>query len=136
MDFNELLQSFVNKDRDELVYIAKRAIGELLPICKKADPKNNGYNLMAAIVLTAIGADGTLTQKERAFLREVLEQDDEMVSRFIATYDKGMFEIVDAFADNLDRDGKSHVLMLVLSVVSSDEKISKEETTFIRKLLA
>ena len=47
-----------------------------------------------------------------------------------------MFDLVDKFADNLGNDVKSHVLMLVLSVASSDEKICAEETAFIKKLLA
>ncbi len=136
MDFNELLQGFVNKERDELVYIAKRAIGELLPTCKKVDPEHEGYYMMTSIVLTAIGADGTLTQKEREFLREVLEQDDETISQFIKIYNKGMFDLVDNFADKLGADIKAHVLMLVLSVVSCDETISREETAFVKKLLA
>jgi len=136
MEFNELMQTFVNKERDELVYIAKRAMGELLPTCKKVDPDHEGFYMMTALVLTAIGADGTLTQKEREFLREVLEQDDETISKFIEIYNKGMYELVDAFADKLGTEVKSHVLMLVLSVVSSDEKISPEETAFIKKLLA
>ncbi len=136
MDFNQMLQDFVNKDHAELVFFAKRAMGELLPYCKQVDPDNEGYFMLTSIILTAIGADGTLTQKEREFLREVLEQDDETISRFIKIYNKDMFELVDKFADNLGSDVKSHVLMLVLSVVSSDEKICSEETAFVKKLLA
>ncbi len=136
MDFNQMLQDFVNKERDELVYIAKRAMGELLPHCKKVDPDNDGFFMLTAIILTAIGADGTLTVKEREFLREVLEQDDETISRFIKIYDKAMFETVDKFADALGSDVKAHVLMLVMSVASSDETICKEETAFIKRILA
>ncbi len=136
MSFNEMLQDFVNKDRDELVYIAKRAMGELLPYCKKVDPDNEGFFMLTSIILTAIGADGTLTVKEREFMREVLEQDDETISRFIKIYDKAMFETVDKFADALGDDVKAHVLMLVISIASADETICKEETAFIRKIFA
>ncbi len=136
MDFNQMLQDFVNKERDELVYIAKRAMGELLPYCKQVDPDNDGFFMLTAIILTAIGADGTLSIKEREFLREVLEQDDETISRFIKIYDKAMFETVDKFADTLGGDAKAHALMLIMSVASSDETICKEETAFIKRILA
>ena len=136
MDFNQMLQDFVNKERDELVYIAKRAMNELMPSCKTVDPQNDGYFMLTSIVLTAIGADGTLTEMERSFLREVLQQDDDTISRFIKIYDKGMYDLVDSFVDNLGTEVKSHALMLVMSIASSDEKICKEETAFIKKLLA
>jgi len=136
MDFNEFLQNFVNKDYDELVFIAKKAISELQPACAAVDKDNDGFFMMTSIVLTAIGADGTLTQKERALLRDVLNVDDETISKYIKLYDAKMVDLVDSFVDNLGSDVKSHAMMLVLSIMCSDEKISKEETALIRKLLA
>lgn len=136
MDFNEFLQNFVNKDYDELVYIAKKAIVELQPACAAVDKDNDGFFMMTSIVLTAIGADGTLTQKERALLRDVLSVDDETISKYIKLYDSKMVDLVDSFADSLSTEIKSHVMMLVLSIMCSDEKISKEETALIKKLLA
>ncbi len=136
MSLNEMLQDFVNKDRDELLFIAKRAMGELLPYCKKVDPDNDGFFMLTAIILTAIGADGNLSALERSFLRDVLEQDDDTISNFIKMYDKRMFETVDKFADALGSEVKAHVLMLVISVASADETICKEETAFIKKILA
>ncbi len=136
MDFNEFLQNFVNKDYDELVFIAKKAISELQPACAAVDKDNDGFFMMTSIVLTAIGADGALTQKERSLLRDVLNVNDETISKYIKLYDSKMVDLVDSFVDNLGSDVKSHAMMLVLSIMCSDEKISKEETALIRKLMA
>lgn len=136
MDFNEFLQNFVNKEYDELVFIAKKAIGELQPACAAVDKDNNGFFMMSSIILSAIGADGTLTAKERALLRDALGVDDDAISNYIKLYDSKMVELVDSFVDNLGSDVKSHAMMLVLSIMCADEKISKEETALIRKLLA
>ena len=83
MEFNEFLQSFVNKEYDELVFIAKKSIVALQPACAAVDKDNDGFFMMTSIVLSAIGADGTLTQKERALLRDVLNVDDETISKYI-----------------------------------------------------
>ncbi len=135
MDFNEFLQAFVNKPYDQLVDIAKNAIGKLHPACAAVDTDNNGFFMLTSIILTAIGADGTLTDKERAFLRDVLGISDETISKYIKLYDKKMVDLVDSFADDLNTEIKSHVMMLVLSIMCVDEKISREETALIRKLL-
>ncbi len=135
MDFNGFLQEFVNKPYDELVFIAKKAIGELHPACAAVDTDNNGFFMLTSIVLAAIGADETLTDKERGFLRDVLSISDEAVTKYIKLYNKSMVDLVDSFADNLNTEIKSHVMMLVLSIMCVDEKISREETALIRKLL-
>ncbi len=136
MDFNEFLQSFVNKDYDELVFIAKKAIADLQPACVAVDKDNDGFFMMTSIILSAIGADGTLTEKERALLRDVLSVSDEAISKYIKLYDKKMVDLVDSFADSLSTEIKSSVMMLVLSIMCSDEKISREETALIHKLMA
>lgn len=136
MDFNQFLQDFVNKDYDELVYIAKKSIADLHPACAAVDKDNDGFFMITSIILSAIGADGTLTEKERALLRDALNVSDEVISKYIKLYDSKMVDLVDSFADSLSTDIKSSVMMLVLSIMCSDEKISKEETALIRKLMA
>ena len=64
-------------------------------------------------------------------LKQVLRKDElinpDMVHR--------MVELVDQFADKISKDIKVNVLTLVLCITSVDEKISREETALIRKLL-
>ena len=107
----------------------------LLPVCKKVDAENDGFMMISSIVLSAIGADGKLTALERKFLGDVMGLSDENISKYIKMYNSKMAELVDHFADSLSADIKADTAMLVISIAACDEKISHEETAFIRKLL-
>lgn len=132
--FEELMQKFVNSDYDVLLGLGKEAVSRVLPKCKAVDTENNGFFMLSSIVLSAIAADGYLTALEKKLLNEVLGLDEGTTQKFIQMYDSRMVELTDTFCDNLDTDTKADVIMLVTIVASVDEKISREETAFIRKL--
>lgn len=133
--FNELMQKYVNEDYSTLVSLAKQALNELLPVCKKVDADHDGFFMVTSIVLSAIAADGYLTALEKKMLKDVLGLSDDSIQKMISLYDSRMVELVDKFADGINDDVKAHVMILVTAVAAVDEKISKEETAFIRKLL-
>lgn len=132
--FEELMQKFVNSDYDVLLGLGKEAVSRVLPKCKAVDAENNGFFMLSSIVLSAIAADGYLTALEKKLLNEVLGLDEETTQKFIQMYDSRMVELTDTFCDNLDADTKADVIMLVTIVASVDEKISREETAFIKRL--
>jgi uncharacterized tellurite resistance protein B-like protein len=133
--FNELMQKMVNSDYSVLVSFAQEALVNLLPACKKVDPENDGLFMATSIILSAIGADGVLTGLEKKLLADALGQNEDTIQQFIKLYDSRMAELVDNFADNMPDEIKSHVIMLVTSVAAVDEKISREETALIRKIM-
>lgn len=134
--FNELMQKYVNEDYDTLVAIAQKAMANLIPICKKVDADNDGFMMLSSLVLSAIGADGTLTTLERKFLRDAMGLSDENISKYIKMYDSRMADLADHFVDNMSTDVKADTLMLIICICACDEKISKDETAFIKKLFA
>lgn len=133
--FNELMQKYVNADYDTLVHLAQTALNNLLPACKAVDKDNDGLFLATSIILTAIAADGYLTGLEKKFLGDALGQNEETVQKFISLYDSRMVEMVNAFADSINDDIKADVMMLITAICAVDEKISREETALIRKIL-
>lgn len=133
--FHEMLQDFVNKDYAELVQIAQGAMVEIMPACKVADPENNGVLMCTSIILAALGADGVLTAKERQFLKDVISLDDAQIDTLIGLYDSRMAQLTDNFADALPQELKVQVALFVVATASCDERISSEETAFIRKLM-
>ena len=135
MEFNAYMQHYLKKDHDELVTIAKNAIKNLHPVCAAVDTANDGFFLLTAIVTCAISADGTLTKKERTFLQEVLNVNDEAITRYTKMYNSDIIELIDSFADSINDEVKMHVVHLALSIMCADDEISKEETALIRKLL-
>ncbi len=135
MELGNTLQNLVNKDYDELLSFAKMAIGKIYPACQAVDEENNGVLMMTSIILSAIAADGKLTELEKKFIKELLSLTDEQLSRYIATYDSEMAELTDKFADKLTPELKADTVLLVCTVAACDETISREETAFIQKLL-
>lgn len=135
MTFNELMQKYVNTDYETLVKIAQEGAARVLPACQKVDTENNGCLMFTAIILSAIAADGVLTKLEKQMLRDVLGMDDSTIQKLISMYDSNMPALVDHFADNMGTDLKADTLLLVTAFAAVDEKISREETALIRKLI-
>jgi len=133
--FNELMQKYVNTDYPVLLDLAKEAIRRLMPACKQVDPEHNGYYMLASMILSAIGRDGVLSALEKKLLMDATGIKTEEVGKFLAMYDPQMPDLVNHFCDNMGDDLKADTVMLVTIFSAVDEKISKEETEFIRKLL-
>lgn len=134
--FNELMQDFVNTDYSKLVAMAGQAMANLIPVCKQVDPDNDGFMMLSSIVLAAVGADGKLSALEKQFLCDVMGLNGATVDKYIGMYNSKMPELVDHFVDTLGGDIKSNAVLLVCCIAACDETISREETAFIRKLLA
>lgn len=133
--FNEIMQKYVNSDYDTLVELAQKALVNLLPACKAVDEDNDGLFMATSIILAAIGADGVLTGLEKKMLADALGQDEATIQKFIGLYDSRMADLVNHFADNTNDNIKADVMMLVTAVAAVDEKISREETSLIKKIL-
>ena len=133
--FNELMQKYVNADYSTLVSLAKKAMVNLIPVCKKVDTDNDGFMMLTSIVLSAIGADGKLSALEAKFLRDVMGLDDATIDKYIKMYNSKMPALVDHFVDTLGGDIKADTLVLVTCIAACDETISREECAFIRKLM-
>lgn len=132
--FSELMQKYVNTDYPVLLDLAKEAIRRLTPACKQVDPQHNGYYMLSSIILSAVGRDGVLTALEKKLLMEATNITEQEVSKLLAMYDPKMPDLVNYFCDNMGDDLKADAIMLVTIFCAVDEKISKEETEFIRKL--
>ena len=118
--FNELMQKYVNEDYSTLVVMAQKAMTNLLTVCKRVDADNDGFMMLSSLVLSAIGADGTLTALERKFLRDVMGLSDENISKYIKMYSSKMAELADHFADNMSTDIKADTAMLIICICACD----------------
>lgn len=132
--FNELMQKYVNTDYPVLVDLGKEAIRHLMPACKAVDTEYNGYYMLTSMILSAVAADGVLSALERKMLRDIMDIDDSSIQKLISLYDSKMADLVNHFADNMGDELKANTIMLVTVFASADEKISREETAFIRRL--
>ena len=133
--FNDVLQKWVNTDYKILVSLAKEAIVRLTPACKQVDPKNGGYTMLSAIILSAVCADGTVSTMEQTMLKEILNLDDNKMRQFIKSYDQQYPGLTEYFCQNMGSHLQADTIMLVTTLCAVDEKISSEETKLIKKLM-
>ena len=91
--------------------------------------------MLASLILSAIGADRLLTNLERKMLKDALGLDGNGIQQLIDMYNEQMEYLVNHFADNMGEDIKTDVIMLVAVFSAVDEKICKEESELLRKLL-
>lgn len=136
MDFNALLQEMVNKDYAELLDLAKQAVARVLPVCKTVDEANNGMAALTAILLSAVAADGKLTRLEAQFLGDITGLDAAGVDKLTDLYAGNMAELTDMLADKCSQETKADIMILVTCLAACDETISREETAFLRQILA
>lgn len=136
MDFGALMQEFVNKDYDELLALAKQAVTRVLPVCKTVDEQNNGIGALTAILLSSVAADGKLTRLEAQFLSDITGLDAAGVDKLTDMYTGKMVELTDLLADKFSQETKADIMVLVTCLAACDETISREETAFLRQILA
>lgn len=129
------LQEIVNSDYDMLLGMAKKAVTNLAPAFRKADPDRNGGYITACILLSAMMADGKVSPLERLLLKDLLQLNDEKARAFIQLYKSEMVVWTERFLNRASLDEKADTAMLVACFAAVDETISKEETALIRKLL-
>lgn len=136
MDFGALMQEFVNKDYDELLALAKQAVTRVLPVCKTVDEQNNGIGALTAILLSSVAADGKLTRLEAQFLGDITGLDAAGVDKLTDMYTGKMVELTDLLADKFSQETKADIMVLVTCLAACDETISREETAFLRQIMA
>ncbi len=133
--FNDTLQQLVNKEYPEIRKLAASALADILPILQKIDSDNNGMILLHAVIMSAIGADGKLSPKESQLLHDLTGMNNEQIDKFTDVYSSKMVDLCDKFADALNADLKASTVLFLACIAAVDEKISREETAFLRKIL-
>ena len=133
--FDELMQKYVDTDRDTLVKLAQSSLVKLRPVFKQVDPKNDGAVMFIATILAAVAADGVLSGKEKLFLCDVLGSTEAKIDEMVNLYNGAEGDLLDKLADALNDELKFEVVNLVASIAACDETIKREEAAFIHKIM-
>ena len=136
MALNDTLQSIVNKDYDELLGMAKLAIGDVLPYCKKIDEKNDGMLILTTILMAAVASDGKLTALESKFIGDLTGLSEDKIYSLACVEPAKTAALVDSFADALSVEAKASICVLVSTIFACDTRISVEENQYLQKILA
>lgn len=133
--FDDLMRSYVNEDYDVLVATAKKTFNEFYPVCKKIDTENDGFVLVTAIILSAIGADGKLSALENKFLKDVIGFTDDTIDNLIKLYTGKEEAAIDSIVDQLNQDLKVSIITFICCLCACDETIKREESAYIKRLI-
>lgn len=139
MNFNELMQTYVNMPYSELVGRAQNTLVKLIPVFDNASSDGNGSKALFHLILTSIAVDGQFTSLEFDFLKDVFLQDisyndaKDMVASYYSDHAQ---DALDTFIDKLDDDTRAQLLELATCAIAVDETINKDEVKFITKLIA
>ena len=137
--FNEILQNYVDKSYDELLFLARENIAEVTPdlVCF-FEGKEDAAKALMIIVSACLGADGKLTALEAKFLKDLLGTDDDCEStmQMVATLgDDESRDLTDRLADALSADKKASLVSFCLCFLAVDETIHRDEVAFVVKLM-
>ena len=136
MELKELLVEYVNKPYEELLEMAKFAIGktyELLPDMEK----DNVAKMLLYFLAASLGSDGQLTSLERKFVAELLDADPNGLDSLMeAGRAPEVVKFVDEIFDTVSTELKGALLMFVTAFVCVDESVNRGEYEFIQRLLS
>lgn len=138
MDFNELMQSYVNLPYEELVSKAQNDLALLAPVFDEASEDGNGSANLFPIILTCLAVDGKYTVLEYKFLEDVFGRElsyDETKKMVNGFYDEGAQDALDKLIDSCSTELKAVLLDLCTCVMAVDETLDVNELKFIQKLI-
>ena len=138
MDFNELMQSYVNLPYEELVSKAQNDLALLAPVFDEASEDGNGSANLFPIILTCLAVDGKYTVLEYKFLEDVFGRElsyDETKKMVNGFYDEDAQDALDKLIDSCSTELKAVLLDLCTCVMAVDETLDVNELKFIQKLI-
>ena len=88
----DIMKKYVNLDYKKLVAYAKLSAYIIYPACRTADGEDKRCSTIASIVLSALNSDGKITDKEKKFISDVFDADENAVEIFLNEYTDEMKE--------------------------------------------
>lgn len=134
MNLDEMLQSMVNKDYDELVAFANTAISRLVTPLARMVGEDYASESLVKFIASCVTADGSLTPLEVKFISEIFGIEESAVYYFVKEVHD--YEFADRFFDSLDENLRKHLLVLCCACFAVDEKINRDEIALLKRFLA
>ena len=139
MNLGDLLQSIVNMSTKDKMAVSSYA--ELLPILGEIDEESQGARLVFSILGATVGADGQITPAERQFCvglfnAQGIDMTESALTNALRRYSGANWrDLVVELAGALSSKQKTNLVSLVAAICAIDDKISKEEVSFLVDLI-
>lgn len=137
---DDFLQNFVNLSTGEKITIGRSALSELATCFEKGGLDDETITMFILSTLSIfVSADNTCTYEEYEMFKELtnynIEEED-----FYTLCKRGrepeMVESFNQMFHNLSNDDKWNILLVGLSIISSDNEINIEEQQLLKKLIS
>ena len=140
-DLHTLLQNIVNADYHELLYCARECLNDVQEYFNSVGRQIDatGAHIGLAVFGTCLAADGKFTDLEYRFVNDLFGGGvdySDALALVRSNSDDDSVDFVKAVVDNCPSSIRGSLLTLCACFLAVDERISKEETTFIRYLLS
>lgn len=136
MELKDLLVEYVNKSYEELLEMAKYAIGKTYELLADMD-QENVTRMLIFFLAASLGSDGQLTALERKFVAELLNADPNGLDQLMeGGRSPEVVQLVDNLFDSAPQELKPVLLMYVTAFVCVDESVNRGEFEFVQRLLA
>lgn len=135
---DELFQEVVNRSFDQLLNDAREAINKVMPYFNKVADDGDGAKFVVPVICTVMAADGKFTELEYKFIKTLIGSNlsyDQFKGIIQQYYSQDWMDTIDNLIDTCDKEIKAALLSLCLYFAAVDERISKEETAFLKKLI-
>ena len=136
--YKKLLQDYVNAPYEVLLNVAKNSLAKIMPAFNEIADDGNGAKFVLPFICTTLAVDGKFTQLEFKFVNDLLDANygfDQFKGIVNSYYSSEWVQAVDNLIDACPSDLKESLLCFCLAFASVDEKIAKEEVSFISKLI-
>ena len=135
VDFEDMLQVYVDADYDVLAELVGEAAEELIPLCERIDDENGGFDLLVMIVLVAVYADGVVSPIEKRLMVDGLGMESDVAEGLVDMYDPSMVDVVFNIAACADEDEAASLASLIASFAAADEEITNDEADLLYALM-
>ncbi|MBE6568540.1 MAG: hypothetical protein E7657_07785 [Ruminococcaceae bacterium] len=136
-NLKEIFEEYTALSRASLLAKASRNMTTALTHLRRVK-QGNENELLSAIIASAIGADGALSDEELRFVEELFSASlsrDKLSSLAARFEDEKMRSAIDHMVDSLDKEGKRAICTLCLCILASDKTLLPEENAFLIRLM-
>ena len=138
VSYDQLLQNYVNAPYSVLLSVANESLARIMPLFNEVAKDGNGASVVLPFICTAIAIDGKFSELEYKFVKDVTgisASYDEFKNIVQEFYCDEWVQATDKLIDSCPDEIKNSLLSFCLAFVAVDEKISREENSFIAKLI-
>ena len=136
--YEQAMKNYVNASYDTLLALARNTLDNIMPVFDNIAEDGNGASYVFPFICVTLAVDGQFTELEYRFACDLTGLDvtyDQFKSMVQEYYTEDWIVAIDNLVDRCSDDLKAEILSFCLTFAAVDEKISREENTFIAMLL-